>query len=157
MNLVHIYQLWYTFELNTNLTKSYVTKLRLHYPLLFILIVAFISMQWASAHIHLAEKHDHDEIHYHETDSHSYNLTYHYSETVSSSHLADASSTIELDNQYNAPSGKNKTPDLATISQCFQQLSYAQIARLELPFTDNISYGHIDQSAANPRAPPYFS
>lgn len=133
------------------------TKLRLHYPLLVILIIAFISMQWASAHIHLAENHNHDEIHYHEAEGHTHNLTVHYSDAKDSSHLADASSTIDLDNQSNAPSGQNKTPDLATIPHCFQQYTHVQTVRLELPFTDNLSYHHLERSAANPRAPPYFS
>lgn len=137
--------------------KSYVTKLRLHYPLLFILILAFISMQWASAHIHLAENHDHDEIHYHEAESHVHNFTGHHSDTIDSSHLADASSTIDLDNQCNVPSGQNKTPDLATIPDYFQQNPHLQSVRLERPFTDNLFYHPLDRSAANPRAPPYFS
>lgn len=133
------------------------TALRLTYPLLFALIIAFLSMQWASAHIHLAENHVHDEIHQHEVESHTHHLTAQYSDTKGSSHLADTSSTIDLDNQCNVPSGPKKTPDLATIPPLFQQNTHVQTVKLELPFTENLFYHPLDRSAANPRAPPYSS
>jgi len=136
-----------------------VTKFRLHYPLLFILIVAFISMQWVSVHIHLAESHTHDgiETHHHEVESHAHNLTLHYSDKIDSFHLADTSNTIDLDNQGNIPSGKNKAPDLIAIPYCSQQYTHVQTVRIEPPFTNKIFYHLIDQSTTNPRAPPYFS
>lgn len=137
--------------------KSYVAKLRLHYPLLFILITAFISMQWASAHIHLAEKHDHDGIHYHAAEGHANNLTAHSSTAVDSSHFVDTSNTVDLDNQFNTPSGKNKVPDLAYFSPIFQQHSQVQDNRFKLPFTETLSYNQRYLSVANPRAPPHFS
>lgn len=137
--------------------KLYVTKLRRHYPLLFVLIIAFISMQGASAHVHLAENHNHDGIHHHEAESHAHNLTTHYSDTVDSSHLADASNTVDLDNQCNVPSGKSQSPDLIAIEYCSQQYTYVQTVRIEPPFTNNLFYHLFDRSTANPRAPPYFS
>ncbi len=114
-------------------------------------------MQWASAHIHLAEYHDHGGIHYHAVESHAHDFTGHYSDATESSQLTETLSTIELDNQCNAPSGHNKHPDLATIPNYFQQDTCLQSVRLEQPFTETLFYHSLDQSAANPRAPPYFS
>lgn len=132
-------------------------KLRQHFPLLFTFIIAFITMQWASVHIHLAESHTHDEIHYHELEGHAHNLTTPHSDTIEPFHLANDFNTIDLDNQLNPPPGKHNTPDQATVPSYFQQYTRVQTVRFERPLTDNLFYHRLERSVANPRAPPYFS
>ena len=48
-------------------------KFRLNRAMLFVLVTAFLSMQWAPAHIHLAEHHDHGGSHHqHEVEAHAH-------------------------------------------------------------------------------------
>lgn len=114
-------------------------------------------MQWASAHIHLAQKHSHYEANLTELDHHTHNLTTHYTAAANLSHLNDASATVDLDNQFNQTTGKNKTPNFALISGSLPLPTSKQTVRLAQSFSHSFFYQRLDPSAANPRAPPNFS
>ena len=57
---------------------------------ILLLITVFLSLQWSSTHIHLAENHDHDgAAHQHEIEAHNHDLAGHHIDVI------DANSTFE--------------------------------------------------------------
>ncbi len=126
--------------------------------LLFVLITAFLTMQWTAAHIHLAEHHDHDGSHHqHGIEAHSHQLAGHHSDTIDSPLQSDDLSVVELDHEYNPANGKKKTPATAAISSVPEQLSLFQSIDTELPVILNTKLSYLDRSTIYLRAPPCLS
>ncbi len=126
--------------------------------LLFVLITAFLTMQWTAAHIHLAEHHDHDGSHHqHSIEAHSHQLAGHHTDTIDSPLQSEDLSVVELDHEYNLASGKKKTPATAAISSVLQQLSLFQPIDTELPVILNTKLSYLDRSTIYLRAPPCLS
>lgn len=133
------------------------TKLRFNFLLVFALMIAFLSMQTTSAHIHLAEHHNHEGVHSHEVESHAHHLTSHYTETMELSHQVDASNTIDLNISFNAPSGHQQLPELAIVQAYFQPRILAKIVKVDPRLPVIFAYSYLDRSTDTPRAPPFLS
>lgn len=136
-----------------------VTKLRLNHTLLFVLITAFLTMQWSAAHIHLAEHHDHDGSHHqHSFEAHAHQLAGHHTDTIDLSHQASNFTFVEIDYKFNTVKGSHqKKPSAAAIILDLQWLIFYQLIRIELPEILNTKLSFFYRSAVNVRAPPRLS
>ncbi len=134
------------------------TSFRLNKTLLLFLVTAFLSVQWAATHIHLAEHHNHDDnLHQHDLDAHAHFLTDHQNDSLDSEEKTDSANVIELDHKSSSPIAKKLTPTIAIIASVNLQLPSFQPVSFELPeFVDNKS-GHLNRSTVSPRAPPQTS
>ena len=155
--LAHTNRVRYTPEIN-NVPYITVTKRQLNYSLLFVLITAFLSMQWTATHIHLSEQHDHDNSqHQHNIEAHAHLLASHHADSIGSLQHADDSNVVELDHQYSTAAVKKITPGIAIIASSKLQLSLSQPISFEFAGQLNNKPGYHAHSTANPRAPPLFS
>ena len=140
-----------------------VTRFRPKLVLIFVLITAMLTMQSASAHIHVAAHHAHDGRHHqHNIEAHAHQLASHnnhHSDTIDSSHQADYIRVVELDHKYNTPKGeKQKTPSkLVAIKSDLQQVRLDPYSQGKLPLVINTKHNCLRYSTVNPRAPPCFS
>lgn len=134
------------------------TKFRLNPTLLFMLITAFLTMQWSTSHIHLAAQHDHDGNHHqHYTETHSHLLADHHADSIDSSHQAGNFNVVELDYEYFTPIVKKKTQTSVITGPVLQQLTIFQRISVKLPVILNTRLNHLSRSIVSPRAPPRFS
>lgn len=149
----------YTFQLQKLIIQAIsVTKFRLNHTLLFMLIMAFLTMQWSVAHIHLAEHHNHDGGHHqHQIETHAHHSLDHHPDSIDSSHQNADLNVVELDHQYNSSTGKNKTPTTAAITANFWQSSFSRSVSIELPVIINTKLGFHERSTVYLRAPPQLS
>ncbi|MDH5387946.1 MAG: hypothetical protein OEY06_05820 [Gammaproteobacteria bacterium] len=134
------------------------TKHQPNYSLLFVLITAFLSMQWSATHIHLSEHHDHDNSqHQHNVATHAHLLANHHADSIDSIQHADNSNVVELDQQCSTATVKKITPSIAIIASTRLQLFLSQPVSFELGGHLNNKPGYLDHSTVKPRAPPLFS
>lgn len=65
-------------------------------------------MQWSSAHIHLAENHEHDASHHHEVEVHSHQSIYQddNSSSATNEKYNHNNNIVEIEHQCNTKSGK---------------------------------------------------
>jgi len=134
------------------------TNFRLNKTLLLFLVTAFLSVQWAATHIHLAENHNHDDnLHQHDLDAHAHFLTDHQIDSLDSVEKTDSANVIKLDHKSSSPITKKLTSIIAIIASVNLQFPSFQPVSFELPeFVDNKS-AHLNRSTASPRAPPQTS
>lgn len=137
------------------------TNFRFNRVLLFVLVTAFLSMQWASAHIHLAEHHDHDGSHHqHEVEVHAHQSITQDDNSSISAHQIDNHNVnvVEIDHPCNTKSGNHFNDQcIALISDDFH-LSYPPLRSSIEPAELNISkLRYIDYSTIYARAPPKTS
>ncbi len=80
-----------------------------------LLVIAFISMQFSSAHIHLAKSHDHDGgQHDHANLGHSHALADHHEDSFDSPQASASDQVVELSQSY-ALQGWGYYPDAAIL------------------------------------------
>jgi len=134
------------------------TKFRLNQSLLFILITAFLSMQSASAHIHLSEHQDHnDSHHHHDLEIHSHQSIDHNTDVINSSHQTNNINIIELDHKFSAQNAeKPKKPSTTTIPLDFQQPTFISTLKTNLPDLLSSKFSYLYGLTANPRGPPKY-
>lgn len=132
------------------------TRLRNQKALFFFLITAFLTMQWSSAHIHLAKHHDHDGNHHkHASQGHLHDLGSHHDNAIDVAHADDHSNVVELDHECTSP-GFNKLDDLPVaqdrVSNNFQIIvhrTHVVPTVVIQPFSSWLNY-----STVRLRAPP---
>lgn len=136
-----------------------VTKYRLTHTLLFVLIVAFLTMQSAAAHIHLAEHHDHDGSHHqHQSATHAHQSIDSHADAINSSHQMDHVNVVELDHECSTTTkNKQEKPSASIVTRAFRQPILSKSISIELPVVINTKLNYLYYSTINPRAPPYFS
>lgn len=129
---------------------------------IFILVTAFISLQWSSTHIHLAENHVHDgAIHQHEPETHNHDLASHHPDVIdknsdfSNQHNDNvvelepiyASSHVKVQGQFAFLPGK-----VSLVSNAiFESIGTHQSLII---FSHS---GFLERSSILPRAPPRYS
>lgn len=131
-----------------------VTSARVKHSLLLVLVTAFLSMQWTTTHIHLAEHHDHDGVqHQHSAEAHAHQLTNHHADAIDSNHH---NNLVEIDHQCTNAKGKYKGKLSAlAIAAVFQQKTLL-LGSIELPAILNTTLNHLDRSTVYLRGPPQF-
>ena len=134
-------------------------KYLLHNTLLFVLITAFLTMQSAAAHIHLAEHHDHDGSHHqHQREALAHQSIDDHDDVIDFSHQMDHANIVELDHEYNTVKENKQKESCATISTlAFQQPSFFKSISIEIPIVVNTKLSHLYRSSIKLRAPPQFS
>lgn len=136
-------------------------KLLSNHRWLFVFIVAFIAMQWTTAHIHLAEHHDHDGSHHqHNLEAHLDHFVDDHVDIFDLSHQLGDANIIELVQVFGVANEKKlEKPDTSAliIYLIYQPLLFVQSVLYEPPFVANIRLVHFYHSASRPRAPPHLS
>ena len=135
------------------------TNFRLNHTVLFALIVAFLTMQWTTTHIHLAEHHEHDGGHHqHNIEVHAHSSIDQHSSAIDSFHQSNSLSIVELDYKFNAQkTEKREKPPTSAIGLTFPPLPFPQLIDTELPPNTNTRLNYLYRLTAKPRAPPAYS
>lgn len=140
---------------------TYMTKFRLNKAMFFVLITAMLSMQWSTAHIHLAEHHDHDEsYHQHNIEAHSHQSFAQNDNHIDSTHQINEQKVkvVELDNDCNIHQWNNLDDQPVTLTSVSIQLNLIHHSgNIELLEFSNSKRRYIDYATINLRAPPNFS
>lgn len=136
-----------------------IIKFRSNYALLLLLVAAFLSMQWTTAHIHLGEQHNHDGSHHqHQVEAHAYHLTDQAVDASDSSHQASHTNIIDFYYEYSVSKRENQKDSFdAVITPEFNPPPSLLLARIEIPALITVRPGYFARSTVNPRAPPQTS
>ncbi len=125
--------------------------------ILFIfLITAFLAVQWSSAHIHLAEQHNHDGSHHqHSSKSHLHSLGNHHSNSIDTSHSTDENYVVQLDLEYRLPKWNklDNQPDVLPQAN-HPLLPVPQHTDIPRPKFSLSQYPWLSYSTVRLRAPP---
>ena len=130
---------------------------------IFLLITAFLSLQWSSTHIHLAENHDHDGgVHQHEQETHNHDLAGHHIDVIDTnsdfeiSH--DDNNVVELEQVCASSHGKwfGQLPFISANAYLAVKTIFESIgARQSHIIFSNT--GFLERPSILPRAPPRYS
>lgn len=134
-------------------------KFKLNQTLLLMLITAFLSMQLTTAHIHLAQHHDHDNSHHqHNIEVHTHHSIDHQAEFINSSHHSHDTNVVELDHEFNGQKvEKSEKPSASFIALTFPQSSLISNISAKLPDVINTKFSYLNRATVSPRAPPIYS
>ena len=138
-----------------NLT-SMTARFRYNKMLFLVLLVSFLSLQWSSAHIHLAEQHNHDGTHHqHEIEAHSHHQTL----SADSAHsIDDSDKLVELDLDCNRYATSKYDSQYIVFSSVNNHLSiYYQAGDNAPPVIHKSKLRYIDYSTIQFRGPPQTS
>ncbi|MDH3326386.1 MAG: hypothetical protein OEM38_06690 [Gammaproteobacteria bacterium] len=136
------------------------TKTRLNHTLLFVLITAFLLMQWTTSHIHLAEQqHNHDgNYHQHNNEVHAHHSINDHTDLIDSAHQTNDTNVVELEHKYNAPKiQKQEKPFSDTALIAIQSFSFSQPLSVRIPLNIDAAFGYLERSTVNLRGPPFLS
>jgi len=137
------------------------TQFRLNKTIFFVLVTALLSMQWSTAHIHLAEHHDHDGIdHQHQIKTHVHQSFSHNHDSIDSNKpvFLQSINVVELDQSYNVFRWNNiDDQPVVLISASLQLNIYPHINSLESASLSSSKRRYLDYSTINLRAPPIFT
>ena len=131
-------------------------KFRYNKMLFLVLFVSFLSLQWSSAHIHLAEQHDHGDTHHqHEIEAHSHHQTL----SADSAHsIDDSDKLVELDLDCNRYATSKYDSHYIAFSSVNNHLSiYYPSGDNEPPVLQKSKLRYIDYSTIQFRGPPQIS
>ena len=149
----------YTFKSMNN--SNYMIKSLFNKTMFFALLTVFLSMQWSSGHIHLAEHHNHDGSHHqHEIEAHAHQSIAQDDNSSSSAYQVDNHSVnvVEIDYEYNTKS-RNHLDDqfIASIPYDFHLGSLTLKSSMEPTKLDRSKLRYIQYSTIYGRAPPEIS
>jgi hypothetical protein len=144
-----------------------ITQIKSNHWLLLFFVLAFLTMQWSTTHIHLATQHHHNGKHHHHTiKTHAHQLAYfsasnphQHADTFDLPsyffHPADHANTIDIKVDYNV---QKQTPqkifsDVITGSTTSlpPSLLYLSTSHFTPPLAQ---HSYLEHSTVNPRAPP---
>lgn len=142
------------------------TKYRLKFTFVFILLTGFLTTQWASAHIHLADQHSHDgSEHSHKIEAHAHlpqlALSHHASTIDDAIDVATTQAhhhnSISINQEYvaSSPEKIKKQPLFAIKPNNPPQISFLQVAT-PLPEAISTSHYYHFHPSIQPRAPPLY-
>lgn len=141
--------------------STYMTKLHQNKILLVVLLTAFFSMQWSTAHIHLASHHEHDGSHHqHDVQAHAHQSISYDDEYVGSTQQIDEHNVniVELDLDYNTPSAKKlDNQPVTTLLANIQLNIFLQEAEIKPANLNQSKHQYLSYSTINLRAPPKSS
>ncbi len=121
-----------------------------------LLVIAFISMQFSSAHIHLAKSHNHDAgAHHHAQLGHSHALADHHQDSFDTSEALSYNQVVELSQSY-APQGWGYYPDkVILLAHAIAPKGPYQASYVHLFYTPfNSQSNWLSYSIVRLRAPP---
>ena len=138
---------------------------------IFVLTAAFLTLQWSSTHIHLAEHHDHDGgEHQHQVAAHQHQLSAHHADVLDGVFDADLNSdhniesgtgsdnVVELDNDcttcYSQHVGKVVSAAVELYITCGPEPAFCLAAS---PHADDPPRGYLHYHTPTLRGPPAHS
>jgi len=140
---------------------KFMTTFRLNKTMFFVLVTALLSMQWSTAHIHLAAHHDHDGSHHqHNTEAHAHQSLTHNNGLINSDHqiFQQEVKVVEICSDCNIYNWNNIDDQPVVLTALnFQQNFTPHINSIESSGFSNSKRRYIDYSTINLRAPPKFS
>lgn len=124
--------------------------------LLVALITAFLTMQWTTAHIHLAAHHNHDgSYHQHEVTAHAHQSNGHHVNVIDSASQEGGSNVVALDCECHVPNGKKLEEQLAGLAAAdFGMPSFFQFSGVIFSDDTGVKLNYISYSTVRLRAPP---
>ncbi len=133
------------------ITKSWLTWL----PLL-LLITAFLTLQWTTAHLHLGQQYnEHASHHQHSAKAHTHNLT---NQSVNVLHQTGYTNVIVFTDECHVPKQEKQKHFSTALVAKATSLSLSQpflLVKAKIPKNPKSNY--FDLSIVNPRAPPQIS
>ena len=131
----------------------------LNHALLFVLITAFLTMQWTATHIHLSQKHNHSGSHHqHKVENHNHDLTNKYVIDIDSVHEVNHANAVDIDHKYTlSKSEKQKYTPLAAAPPSYQLPQSFLPTSVKIPVNLSTKLSYFDRSTVSPRAPPKTS
>lgn len=137
------------------------TKFRLNRAMFFVLVAAFLSMQWVPAHIHLAEHHDHGGSHHqHEVEAHAHQSITQDDKANHFTFQTDKHdiNIVEIDHQCNTKNGNHFNDQfIASTPYDFHLSFHALKSSFESTELNSSKQRYIDYSTIYGRAPPKVS
>lgn len=136
------------------------TKIRLNQILLLTLVTAFLTLQWSSTHIHLAQHHNHDgDHHQHQIESHSHQSIDNF---VDANVLADHNNdfnVVKLDHEVSSQKIEKLEKPFTTVipPTSLGQLSQTEVDNSVFSELINTKLSYLYQSPSKSRAPPQYS
>ena len=136
---------------------------KLNNVLLFVLITAFIAMQWTATHIHLSQQHNHSGSHHqHKVKNHNHDLTHKYvidsAVNIDESHEVSHANVVDIDHKYTfSKSEKQKFTSLAVAPPSYLLQQFFLPTSVKIPVNLNTKLSYFDRSTVSPRAPPKTS
>ena len=126
---------------------------------LILIVTAFLSVQWSSAHIHLATHHDHDGSHHqHASKVHLHDVGSHHADAIDISHADNHEDIVELDRECTSPNSK-KFDDQSNVLTQYYEYSIYQLRQGVNCSSIYIAPGAswLSYSTIRLRAPPVFA
>lgn len=144
---------------------THTTRFPLNKTMFFVLVIALLSMQWSTAHIHLAEHHVHDGSH------HLHNIEVHSHQSLTENNNLDSTQLIyevqandhqvkvvEFDNDCNIHKWNSIDEQAITLTSVNFQLNLIhRLTNYPSPEFNNSKRRYIDVSTVKLRAPPKLS
>ncbi len=126
--------------------------------LILTLITVFLSMQWSSSHIHLAEQHTHQQnphLHKLEAHAHHLSLTEQHSDSIDDSRQNDHSNVIDINQEIcSHKKSQKKISDIFLLARVFQLPLWPFPTSLEISSIENVKLSRHEHTSVRPRAPP---
>lgn len=137
-------------------------RARCKQSLIFILLAAFLSLQWSSAHIHLASQHEHDgDQHQHAATAHNHQLATHHQDIIDFTDVEhESSSVVELDKLCTIFKAKQVEPEPVPVVLAQAEILLSPADSIEVTFYPfkQLSFNHyLENTSVRLRAPPSFS
>ncbi|MDH5518310.1 MAG: hypothetical protein OEY36_10925 [Gammaproteobacteria bacterium] len=137
------------------------TKFHSNGPVFFVLLTAFLSMQWGTSHIHLAEQHDHDGSHHlHTIKAHSHYSITENDYSFSLHHPVDShnDNVVEIDHQCNNHTTKSLNDQVVPLTTDYWRPNFIALQRVVIATElNNSEQRFIDYTTKHPRSPPKSS
>ena len=130
------------------------SKFRLNYAQLCLLVIAFLTVQFSTSHLHLAEIHSHDgTLHQHQVKAHSHQ----YITTLDISQ-SNHSTVIEFEEDYKLQKRtKQQTQSIDVANIISDSLSSIPLLNIQIQTYRNTQFVYFSNTSSNPRAPPLNS
>lgn len=139
-------------------------KLGSKYAQIYVLIAAFLAMQWTTTHAHLNDHQQNEDIqHQHQIEAHTHNLVVQHTKIIELSHSADHEHTahesiIEFDCKASLPNREKQKSNLFLFADLtFQLRRSIALTRVTIAFDRTGRPDRLYRSQRNPRAPPQAS
>jgi hypothetical protein len=136
---------------------------KLNNVLLFVLITAFLAIEWTASHIHLSQKHNHSGSHHqHKVENHKHDLTHKYAidyaVDIDGSHELSHTNIVDIDHQYTLSKSEKQKFTSLTLAPPSILLQQPFIpTSVKIPVNVNTKLSYFDRYTVNPRAPPKTS
>ena len=129
-----------------------------------VMAIAFLSMQWTTTHIHLAESHTHNNPHHqHSSEAHAhysshFSIDARHDHNTSPSTHSSSLNIVELDHEFNHNSHDKAEKSSATLVESARYIDRStRLASIQLSISSHPLPVNIYQITVPSRAPPRYT